>query len=167
MKYIFHTICLLLFAVLQSTWLGNPTYLWATPNLFLLYLVIICCYCKTKEGVTLGFISGLILDAIIGNIIGLNAVLMMVMAFFITNFFNSLIRNNTLFITLAIVVVSTLVYEIIYYIVAFLGDLHLKDVIVNVLIPECLVSSIATVPVYLIIKKFAKALWDDKGEGIG
>ena len=115
----------------------------------------------------MGAFSGIILDLIIGRWIGLNLVLMIVMAFFVTGFFSSIIRNNTLLITLLLSVIVTFLYESIYYMVAFFDDLHFGSVFARILLPECLSSLIADIPMYFIIKKFAKALWDDKGEGIG
>ena len=167
MKCIFHTVFLLLFAVLQPTWHEKLAFFGIIPNLFLIYLVVVCCFCKRKEGVILGFVFGLVFDLLQGRIIGLSAILMMILAFYITYFFSSVIRNNTIFITLLIVLISVILYELFYYVIVFLGDLHLRTVFVKVLLPECLCSSIVAVPIYLIIKKFTKVFWDNIGETIG
>ncbi len=167
MKYIFYTVSLLLFTVLQSTLFQKITFFGAIPNLFLIYVVCISCYSTKKEGCILGFLAGIILDLIIGKAIGVNAVLMMILAFSVTSFFENVIRNNTFLITLLLVFVSTFFYEMLYYIVTFLGDLHLGTVLVKILLPESIYSLIVAVPFYFIIKKFAKNFLIDKGEGIG
>ena len=165
MKYIFHIVSLLILSVLQPI---IPPYCFGmAPNLFLLYTLIVCCYCKKNEGLILGACAGLILDLIIGRWIGLNLVLMMALAFAVTGFFSSVIRNNTLLITLLLAVIFTFFYEMLYYIVAFWGDLHLGSVFVRVLLPECLSTVVVAILMYFVVKKFARSLWDDKGEGIG
>ncbi len=165
MKYIFHTVCLLIFSVLQPI---IPRCCFGIgPNLFLLYTLLVCCYCKKNEGLILGALSGLILDLIVGRWIGLNLLLMLGMAFLVNRFFSNVIRNNTLLITLLMSVVVTLLYETVYYLVAFWGDLHFGSVFVRILIPECLSAVVAAFFMYFIIKKFAVVFWDDKGEEIG
>ena len=165
MKYVFHIICLLILSVLQPI---IPPYCFGIgPNLFLLYTLLVCCYCKKTEGLILGACFGLILDLINGRWIGLNLILMLATAFLINGFFANVIRNNTLLITMLLSVVVTFLYETLYYLVAFFDDLHFGSVLLRVLLPECLSAAIAAIPMYFIIKKFAKTLWDDKGEGIG
>lgn len=167
MKYIFHTIWLILFSVIQPTLL-EYTEIWGIkPNLFLIYVILISFYSSRKECMTVGFIFGCIIDLLVGRIIGLSAVLMMLLAYFIAVFCEKIIIKNTLLISLTTVAVSVFVYELMYYIVAFLGALDFSTLFINVLLPECLCSIIASIPFYFIIKKASKAFWTDKGEGIG
>lgn len=167
MKYIFHIIALLLFSVIQPTWLDYISFLGIKPNLYLVYVIIVSCYCSKTEGAVLGFAAGMALDLLIGKIIGINAVMMMALGFLIAKFCDSVIRKNTLLITILIVAVIVPVYGLLYYIIAFLGDLNFKSAFVKILLPEGLCSLIAAVPLYFVIKKPAKTFWDDKGEGIG
>jgi rod shape-determining protein MreD len=167
MKYIFHTIFIFVFSIIQATLFNYLSILGVKPNLFLIYVVLISCIASQKEGAILGFVSGLVLDILVGKIIGLNAILMMLVSVLISNFCINFIRNLNIVVVLTIVVVITLIYELFYYIIAFLGDLHLGTIFIKILLPECLYSVIATIPIYLLINKFSKRLWTDKGEGIG
>ncbi len=167
MKYVFYTASLLLFTIFQPTLFQTITFFGTVPNLFLIYLVCVCCYLTKKEGCILGFATGLVLDLLVGKVIGINAVLMMILAFFITSFFENVIRNNTLLITLLLVFLTTFFYEAVYYIVTFLGDLHLGTIIIKILLPESFYSLIVAIPFYFAIKKFAKNFLFDKGEGLG
>ena len=115
----------------------------------------------------MGAFSGLIFDLIVGRCIGLNLILMLGMAFLANGFFSNVIRNNTLLITLLMSFVVTFLYETVYYLVAFFEDLHFGSVFVRILLPKCLSAVVAAFPMYFIMKKFARGLWDDKGEGIG
>ncbi|MBQ9737447.1 MAG: rod shape-determining protein MreD [Clostridia bacterium] len=167
MKYVFHMCFLLLFSVIQPTLLEYAEIFGAKINLFLTYIVVVSCCCKKKEGAIVGFSFGLILDVLVGRIIGINAVMMMAAAFLVANFCEKAIRKNTLWITLLIVGVSTLMYELLYYIVAFLGNLEFAAVFLRILLPEILGGMIAALPLYFIVGRAARFLWNDKGESIG
>ncbi len=158
MKYVFHCIFLVIFSVIQPTWLEYIAIFGVKPNLFLVYTVIISCYCSKKEGAITGFFFGLVLDLFTGNAIGLNGCLMLLVAFFTASFCEKFIRKSTLLSTMVIVFVTTLCYELLYYIVAFLGDLNLGSVFLKVLIPECLYCIIAAIPLYYIVPKTEKSV---------
>ncbi|MBR5155333.1 MAG: rod shape-determining protein MreD [Clostridia bacterium] len=158
MKYVFHGIFLVIFSIIQPTWLEYIAIFGVKPNLFLIYTVIISCYCSKKEGAIIGFFFGLILDLLTGNAIGLNGCLMLLVAFFTAHFCEKVIRNNTLPSIMVIVFVTTLFYELLYYIIAFLGDLDLGNALLKVLIPECLYCSIASIPLYYIVPKTEKSV---------
>ncbi len=167
MKYIFHIIFLLLFSIIQPTLLNDLQIFGVTANLFLLYVIVISCFCGKKEAAITGFVFGLFLDFFVSEVIGLNAVLMMSFGYLTSDFCERTIRKVTFGITLIIVVAVTLIYEILYYVFAFLGDLHFGNILIKIILPECLCSAIAAIPIYIVIKKFSKSLWGDKGEEIG
>lgn len=167
MKYAFHIFFLLIFCIIQPTWLEYIEIFGAKANLFLTYLIIISCFCSKKEGAVVGFIFGLFLDLLIGKIIGANAVLLMVLGFFVAEFCHRFIRKNNLLICIMITTVASLLYELLYYIVAFLGNLTFGTVLLRIILPEVLSNIVATVPIYLIAKKVSKFFWDGKGENVG
>ena len=167
MKYVFHIIFLFVFSVIQPTWIEYISFFGVKPNLFLIYVTIASCYSSKKEGAILGFISGLILDLFIGRIIGLSAVLMMVLGFLVSNFFDAVLRKNNVLVTMLIVSVSAFLYELLYYIIAFMGDLDFSVVFIKTLLPECVCSAVIAVLIYFLVKKFSKNFWTDKGEEVG
>ncbi len=158
MKYVFHGIFLVVFAIIQPTWLEYIAILGVKPNLFLIYTVIISCYCSKKEGAIIGFFFGLFLDLLSGGAIGLNACLMLLTAFFTSSFCENFIRKNTLPGTMVIIFVTTFCYELLYYVIAFLGDLDLGNAFLKVLVPESLYSVVASIPLYYIIPKTEKSV---------
>lgn len=167
MKYVFHIIFLLLFSAIQTTWLGCAEIFGAKVNLFLTYIIVLSCFCEKKEGLTVSFIFGIVLDLIVGRIIGINAVLMMVLSYFIMAFCEKVIRKSTFGIVFLITLISTFSYELFYYIIAFLGNLEFGAIFLKVLLPETLAGLIASTFMYLILKWASKFLWRNKGESIG
>ncbi len=158
MKYIFHGIFLVIFSIIQPTWLEYIAMFGIKPNLFLIYTIIISCHYSKKEGAIVGFFFGLIMDLLSGSIIGLNGCLMLILAFFTAHFCEKFIRKNTLPEIMIIVFVATLCYELLYYTIAFLGNLDFGNAFLKVLIPECLYNLIAAIPIYYIIPKSEKSV---------
>lgn len=167
MKISVHSIFLLFFLIVQATWFEAIALFGIKPNLFIVYIVTLSCFCSKKEGAVTGFFFGLMLDFMIGKVIGLNAVLMLLMGLFIAYFCERVIRKNTVFIVMLIVLLASFFYELLYYIVSFVGDLNFKAVFLKTLVPECIFNSIISIPIYGIIKKLSGRLWKDKGEVIG
>ncbi len=157
MRYVLHTVFLLIFSLIQPTWLEYVKILGVKPNLFLIYVIIFSCHSSKKEGMTVGFIFGLILDLFIGKALGLNAVLMLILSFIVADFCEKYIRKNTVFTTMVIIFTVTFLYELMYYIIAFLGDLNLLKAILRVAIPESVYCAVASIPLYYIIPKQDKS----------
>ncbi len=166
MKYVFHIFFLILFSVIQPTWLENAEIFGAKANLFLVYTIVTACCSSKKESSTIGFVFGLMLDILVGKNLGLNGILMMILAYFTTSFCESVIRKNTMLITIVIVGCASFLYELFYYIIAFLGNLEFVMVFVKVLLPETLCAVLATIPIYFIVR-WEKRAWRNKGENIG
>ncbi len=153
MRYVIHAIFLIALSIIQPTWIEYIELLGVKPNLFLIYTIIFSCRCSKKEGATVGFFFGLTADLLIGKAIGLNACLMLILSFAITDFSEKYIRNNNIFTTVIIVLVSALLYDFVYYIIAFLGDLNLGTAILTVIIPQSIYCALAAVPLYFVVPK--------------
>ncbi len=157
MKYVIHILFLIVFSIIQPTWLEYIEIFNIKPNLFLVYIVIISSLYPKKEGAIVGFFFGLMLDLLIGGAIGLNAVLFLLLSMGISDFCDKYIRNSTLLTTAIIVFVSALVYEFVYYIIAFMGDLDLINALLKVVLPEGVYCTLTAVLFYFIIPKREKS----------
>lgn len=169
MKTTIHGGFLLIFSILQATWLDCIEIFGIKPNLFLVYTVVVCCFCGRVEGGAIGFAAGFILDMLVGRIWGLNAVLGLILGFCIAHFYARIISNSSLFVTLILVLAASLLYETVYFFIAFLRaeNVSFFSSLVKIVFPECVYNMAASVPLYFIIKRFAKFLYTDKGEMIG
>ncbi len=169
MRTTIHGAFLLVFSILQSTWLNSIAVFNVKPNLFVVYLIMICCFCNRVEGATLGFVFGFVLDILIGRFWGMNAVLGMLAGFFIAHVCERVLGNNNILIIVLIVLIGSFVYESIYYFISYLfsENLNFKTAIFRIIFLESLYNAVAAMPVYFLAARFIKRLYIDKGENIG
>ncbi len=169
MKTTLHGAFLLVFSIFQATFIDCIEIFSVKPNLFLIYIVVVCTFCGKTEGAILGAVFGLIFDMLIGRLWGLNAILMMLLGFFTSYFCERVLRDNNILVVLIMVFIETLVYEAVYgaiYLLTLNGG-NFFSLILRVVIPESFYNVIACVPVYFLVKKMGKVLYSDKGETIG
>lgn len=167
MKATVHGLFLAILLVVQTTWLEAIAVFGVKPNLFIVYIVTLSCFCSKKEGAIVGFFFGIMLDFAACKMIGLNAVLLLLLGFLTADFCEQVIRKNSVWIVMLITLVTSVCYELIYYVISFVGDLEFKAVFFRTLLPECIYNCLVTVPFYFVIKKLSSTLWTDKGESIG
>lgn len=167
MKLAIHGVFLVLLSVLQTTWLDGIAVWGIKPDLFVVYVTTIACFCGKREAAVSGVIFGIVLDILTGKLLGLNAVLLMLLGFTVAHFCDKVIRKSSVFIVMLITFIVSFFYELIYLLIAFAGSLNIKAVFLRALLPECIYNAVAVAPFYWVIKKLARRLWTDKGEGIG
>lgn len=169
MKVAVHGFFLILFASLQSTWMNAIEIMGVKPNLFLVYSIIISCFSGKKEAATVGFLFGMTLDLIIGQVWGLYALFGMILGFTIAYFFeNGGGKRNLIFVFFLVLVCSWLL-EFAYYLFSFASveNINLKYAVLNIIIPEGFYNVLMGIIIYLITGKLIKFLYGDKGELIG
>lgn len=169
MKVALHGGFLLLCSVLQATWLNYISVFDVKPNLFLVYIIVLSFFCTKMEGAVVGAIFGLVLDIIIGKIIGVNTVFSLLVGFTVALFCERIIRKNSVLITALSVMVITIVYESVYYLFAFLfaHGMGYWNALGGIILPECIFNAIVSIPVYYILRKLTQHLYADKGESLG
>lgn len=169
MKTTIHGGFLLIFSILQATWLDCIEIFGIKPNLFLVYIIVTCCFCGRIEGGALGFAFGFALDMLVGEIWGLNALLGMLLGFCIAHFYKRIISDSNFFVTVALVLVGSLLYEMFYCFIAFMQNEKVSFIpsLIKIILPECGYNMVASIPLYFIIKRSAKFLYTDKGDTIG
>jgi len=164
-----HGVFMLIFSVFQATWLDYIEVFSVKPNMFLVYVIIICSFCKKSEGAGVGFAFGIVLDMLIGRFWGLNALFMMLLGFFTAHFCERLLRDNNLLISLLLVFVVSFLYETLYGIISYpvLGNSGLGPMFLKIIIPESFYNIVVAIPLHFVLKRIAKVLYSDKGESIG
>lgn len=169
MKIVVHGIFLFLFAVIQSTWISGIELFNVIPNLFVVYVIVVGCFCSRVEGAVVGFSFGMMLDMLSGGIWGLFSLLYMVLGFSTAHFCDRVFGQKNIVLALILVLICSWASEFIYYIISFLSveNMSLKYAIINVIFPEGIYNVIITLPVYFIFRKIAKYIYVDKGELIG
>ena len=166
MRIALHAFFLILFTALQSTWLNGIEILNVTPNLTLIYIIVVSCFCGRAEGASIGFVFGLMLDLMTGKIWGIYAILGMIMGFSVSNFCERLYGQKNIIFTLVLVLIGSLLFELVYYLICFFSveNISLKYALLWVVLPEGVFNTVVAVPLYLVVRKIAKFIYNDKGE---
>ncbi|MBQ9757948.1 MAG: rod shape-determining protein MreD [Clostridia bacterium] len=169
MKTTLHGAFLLAFSIFQATLIDCIEIFSVKPNLFLIYVIIVCTFCGKSEGAVLGAFFGLVLDLLVGRLWGLNAILMMLLGFFTAYFCERVLRDNNILVVLLMVLAETVLYEIVYGFIYYLtlDGGNFFAILLRIIIPEGFYNMIVTIPVYFIVRRMGKVLYSDKGETIG
>ena len=114
-----------------------------------------------KEGMYVGFISGLVIDILFGNIIGFYALAYMVIGY-LNGFFASIFYPEDVKRPMVLITSSELVYCFIVYVFRFLiqGKLRFGYYFLHVILPEIVYTIFVTIIFYKIILSINEWLED-------
>ena len=114
-----------------------------------------------KEGMYVGFISGLVIDILFGNIIGFYALAYMVIGY-LNGFFASIFYPEDVKLPMVLITSSELVYCFIVYVFRFLiqGKLRFGYYFLHVILPEIVYTIFVTIIFYKIILSINEWLED-------
>ena len=119
----------------------------------LLILVVSHGYMSGRiPGLAIGFFSGLLVDLVYGDLIGLNALLYMVIGYFI-GYTNKIYANDDYTLPIIFVAISDLIYNFFYYIFEFLlrGRLNLLYYLRRIVLSEIIYTVVASIFVYKLL----------------
>lgn len=108
-----------------------------TPNILLILVSSIAVMRGQKEGMIVGFFSGLLLDIFYGSLLGGFAFLYMLFGF-VDGFFNKVYYSDDNFLPLIMIGVNDLIYGIIMYLFCGLlqNHLHVFYYVKSIILPE-------------------------------
>jgi rod shape-determining protein MreD len=138
--------------VLQSSLYQFISLAGVMPNL-LLILVVSQAYMRGRmTGMVVGFFSGLLIDILFGNVIGLYAMLQMLIGY-ITGYANKIYSKDDFTLPLFFVALANFVYQFLYYIFEFLlrGKLDFTYYLRIRILPEIIYTVAASVFVYKLL----------------
>lgn len=115
-----------------------------------------------KEGLLIGFLSGMLCDIFFGEVLGFYALLLMYIGF-INGKFSRIFYPEDIKLPLALICISDLTYGIMCYIFMFLlrGRLNFLWYLLHLIFPEMLYTLIVTLvlyPVILLVNKGLEAI---------
>ena len=135
--------------VLQSAVFSKIQILGCAPNL-LLILTFVYGYTKDKiSGMLMGLFSGLLLDTFSCDVIGYNALILLIIGF-ISGIWSSYFYSDDLYVPLLLILGSELLYCLLYYVFWFLlrAKFEFGYYLIHVILPEFLLTIIAGVILY-------------------
>jgi rod shape-determining protein MreD len=141
-------ICL----VLQSSLYPFISLANVMPNL-LIILVVSTAYMRGKTtGMIIGFFSGLLLDILYGNLIGLYALFQMLIGY-IAGFANAIYSEDDYTLPLVFVAIGDFIYQFLYYVFEFLlrGKLDFPYYFRTIIVPEIIYTVAAATIVYKLL----------------
>ena len=123
-----------------------------------------CCICiwfyeRKKEGLWIGFFTGLLLDIFTGSILGFYALLYMYVGYF-NGFFRKMFYPEDIKLPMLLIAVSDFSCSLIIYFLLFLfrGKFDILYYLLNIMIPELVYTMVVTIFLYFIILKLTRNL---------
>lgn len=159
LRKIIVSITILVFYLLQSTLFKALSLASVSPNLLLILTFAAGFMMGKKEGMYVGFFSGLVLDIFYGRVIGFNAVLYMYIGY-INGFFNSMFYDEDVTLPIGLVCVSDFAYNFVYYIFSFLlrNRLDFPYYFIHIILPEIIYTVVITLLIYRLLLKVHRKL---------
>lgn len=129
------------------------------PNL-LLILVVSNAYMRGRmTGMLVGFFSGLLIDILFGNVIGLYAMLLLLIGY-IAGFANRIYSRDDFTLPLIFIAIANFIYQFLYYIFEFLlrGKLDFLYYFRILILPEVIYTVAAATILYKLLQMINHAL---------
>ena len=153
-------LCLIvLFFLLQCTIFRVLDFNGIGPNLLVILVAAFGFMCGKKQGLVIGFLSGLLVDIFFGEIIGLNALLYMYVGF--TNgVFHHWFFPEDIKLPLFLITISDFLFGFVSYVLLFLlrGRFDFGYYFSNVILPEAVYTVFVSMLFYPIILKINSKL---------
>lgn len=145
--------------VLQTTVFQTLSFANIAPNLMIIVVSSIGLMRGRKEGMYVGFISGLLVDIFCGFYLGIYALLYMYVGY-VNGFFRKRFYPEDIKQPLLLVSASNVISNIIIYIVLFLtrNRYDFGYYLLNVIIPEWVYTMVVTLFLYFILLKINQKL---------
>ena len=153
MKRFFITaIIIVLCFLLQTTVFQSIALAGEVPNLILIVVVAIAYMRGRKEGMYVGFASGLLIDLVYGDVIGMNAVLLVVIGY-VVGICNEIYYRDELSVPIILIAISDFVFNFAYYVFNFLlrGRLDVLYYIWRTILPEVVYTVLVAVVLYQLL----------------
>lgn len=152
MRYITYIALILINFILQTTIFNYIEIINVKPNTMIILIVSFAFMRGEIEGGLIGFISGLLIDSIFGQLLGLNAFIGLIVGFLCGKIFNEFYKDSIIipfFLTLFFNIVHGVLF---FFFNAFLrGYPNIFIFLKTTIIPEALYTSIISFFIYRIL----------------
>lgn len=166
-RYLIQFLIIIICFLLQTSCFRYFTLAGIVPNLLLIPTMAFGVMRGRKEGMLVGFVSGLLLDIFYGSVIGPYALLYMYLGY-INGFFHRVYYMEDLLLPMIMAGVNDLAYNLIVYIVSYLmrNRLDIGFYFLHVILPEVVYTMLMTLIIYKPLVKINRWL-KQKEEGSG
>ena len=145
--------------VLQTTTFQTLSFAGIKPNLMIIVVAAFGLMRGKKEGMYIGFISGLLIDIFCGFYLGIYALLYMYVGY-LTGLFQKRFYPEDIKLPLLLISASDFITNILIYVILFLtrSRYDFGYYFMNVIVPEFVYTMVITIFLYLILLKINQKL---------
>ena len=169
LRKILTAISIIIVYVLHATLATNMALADIVPNFTMVFVCINGLLRGKKEGMIVGFLSGLLLDLFNGynDIVGINAMCYVLIGY-VSGIFQNIFFHDDIIIPMMIVAISSFSYNFIIYVFTFLmrNDLSLGFYLKRIIFPEMIYTVFICFIVYRAMRLFDMKLeaFENRGE---
>jgi len=151
-------MCVLCF-VLQTSLFSYLEIASVSPNLLVVLVAAIGFMKGKKEGMTIGFISGLLIDLFFSEAIGFYALLYVLIGY-LNGFFTKEFLPEDIKLPVILIVASDFLVNSAVYLIRFMfrGDFNYSYYLLNIIIPELVYTLLVSIVLYTVILKVNQKL---------
>lgn len=122
------------------------------PNLMIVVTAAFGFMRGTKEGMLIGFFSGLLMDIQFGNILGFYALIYLLIGY-VNGLFEQMYYDEDIKLPLILIAASEVVYGLVIYVLMFLlrSEFDFLHYFSHIIIPELIYTIVVTLGVYPLI----------------
>lgn len=145
-------IIILVSFLLQSTVFHYLALAGVVPNLLLIITMSFGLMRGRREGMLVGFFSGILIDIFFGGVMGPYAFIYMTMGY-ANGFFHQIYYVEDVLLPMIMITVNDFIYNIVIYIFYFLlqNKLNFGQYLIDVILPEMLYTIIITLFLYKVL----------------
>ena len=138
--------------LLQCTVFPNLALASIKPNLMIIVTASFGFMRGPKEGMFVGFVSGLLMDIQFGNILGLYALIYLLIGY-VNGLFEQMYFDEDIKLPLILIAVSEAVYGLVVYILMFLlrSEFNFLHYLSHIIIPELIYTIVITLMLYPLL----------------
>ena len=154
-------LLILIVYLIQSTMIRILPMGGVAPNLLIILTSCFGFMRGKKDGMFVGFLSGIIIDVLFGNLIGFYALIYMIIGY-LNGFFASICYPEDIKLPVALITSSELVYCFLVYVFRFLiqGKIRFGYYFLHIILPEIVYTIFVTIIIYKIILNINEWLED-------
>ncbi len=153
------TVLIFVFYLLQCTLFKKLSLASVSPNLLLILTFCAGFMSGKRNGMYVGFISGMLLDIFYGDVLGFNALLLLYIGY-VNGMFNKMFYDEEITLPIVLLIGSEFAYTFVYYVFSFLlrGRLNIGYYFIHIMLPELAYTAIIAVLLYRLMLKLNRVL---------
>ena len=146
------TVIIMICFLLQTTVFQALSFASISPNLLIVAVSSFGFMRGKKEGMFIGFFSGLLIDLFFGDVLGFDALLYMYVGY-VNGFFNKIFYDDDIKLPMLVISASEFLYSLIVYVFLFLirTRFNFGYYFIHIIIPELVYTIVVTLFLYRLI----------------